>query len=52
MDGSAGLFWFGSELKAVRALKRFQPELNRESLGSFFKYGYIPAPHSIFKAHL
>lgn len=44
-----GGFWFGSELKALRALKQFQPELNLESLGSFFKYGYIPAPHSIFK---
>ena len=45
--GSA--FWFGSELKALRALKQFQPELNLESLGAFFKYGYIPAPHTIFK---
>lgn len=45
----AGGFWFGSELKSLRALKQFQPELNLESLGGFFKYGYIPAPHSIFK---
>jgi len=45
----AGAFWFGSELKALRALQQFQPELNRESLGFFFKYGYVPAPHSIFQ---
>lgn len=44
-----GVFWFGSELKALRALKEFQPELNSESLGLFFKYGYIPAPGSIYK---
>ena len=44
-----GTFWFGSELKALRALKDFKPELNVESLGYFLKYGYIPAPHSVFK---
>lgn len=47
-----GTFWFGSELKALRALKQFQPELNLESLGHFFKYGYVPAPHSVFKGIL
>ncbi len=45
----SGTFWFGSELKALRALKQFQPEVNLESLGSFFKYGYIPAPQTAFK---
>ncbi|HWD90892.1 MAG TPA: asparagine synthase (glutamine-hydrolyzing) [Verrucomicrobiae bacterium] len=44
-----GAFWFGSELKALRALKEFKPELNVESIGQFLKYGYIPAPHSVFK---
>jgi len=44
-----GTFWFGSELKALRALKEFQPEMNVESIGQFLKYGYIPAPHSVFK---
>jgi asparagine synthase (glutamine-hydrolysing) len=44
-----GTFWFGSELKALRALKDFKPDLNVESLGQFLKYGYIPAPHSVFK---
>ena len=44
-----GTFWFGSELKALRALKEFKPELNIDSIGQFLKYGYIPAPHSAFK---
>ena len=44
-----GTFWFGSELKALRALKEFKHELNIDSIGHFLKYGYIPAPHSVFK---
>jgi asparagine synthase (glutamine-hydrolysing) len=44
-----GTFWFGSELKALRAIKDFQPELNIDSIGQFLKYGYIPAPHTVFK---
>ena len=44
-----GTFWFGSELKALRALKEFKHELNLDSIGQFLKYGYIPAPHSVFK---
>ncbi len=44
--GSA--FWFGSELKALRALQSVQPELDLQSLGLFFQHGYIPAPYSIF----
>ncbi|MCF7762196.1 MAG: asparagine synthase (glutamine-hydrolyzing) [Verrucomicrobia bacterium] len=43
-----GLFWFGSELKALRVLDGVQPRVDVESLGLFFKYGYVPAPHSIF----
>jgi asparagine synthase (glutamine-hydrolysing) len=47
--GSADLFWFGSELNALHAMKGFSPGLDLESLGLFFKYGYIPAPRSIYQ---
>lgn len=44
-----GDFIFGSELKALRAVPGFVPELNTASLGLFFKYNYIPAPHSVYQ---
>jgi asparagine synthase (glutamine-hydrolysing) len=40
---------FGSELKALCAVAGFKPEVNRSALGLFFKYNYIPAPHSIYQ---
>ncbi|MDZ4815388.1 MAG: asparagine synthase (glutamine-hydrolyzing) [Verrucomicrobiota bacterium] len=40
---------FGSELKAMMALPGFSKDLDFESLGYFFRYGYIPAPRCIFK---
>ncbi len=46
---SSGLFLFGSELKSFRAVTQFQAQLNLHSLGLFFQYGYIPAPHSIYQ---
>lgn len=39
---------FGSELKALRAHPAFAPEIDRESLTLLFRYGYIPAPYSIY----
>lgn len=42
-------FLFASELKALRAWPHFNAEVNRNSLGLFLKYGYIPAPHSIYR---
>ena len=40
---------FGSELKALRAHPGFKPEVDRESLTLYLRYGYVPAPHSIFQ---
>ena len=42
-------FLFGSELKALNAHPRFSKEIDSRSMGSYFQYGYIPAPYSIFK---
>jgi asparagine synthase (glutamine-hydrolysing) len=44
-----GLFLFGSELKAFIANPHFQKEIEINAVGSFMQFGYIPAPHCIFK---
>ena len=43
------VFLFGSELKALQKHPSFQKEINRDSLSSFLRHSYIPAPSSIFK---
>jgi asparagine synthase (glutamine-hydrolysing) len=42
-------FWFGSELKALRAFAAWQPEVDRDALGEYLQYGYISAPRSIYR---
>lgn len=42
-------FLFGSELKALRAHPSFRGEIDRNALALYFRYDYIPAPHSIYK---
>lgn len=44
-----GLFLFGSELKSFHKHPYFKKELDYDGLASFFRYGYILAPYSIFK---
>jgi len=47
--GFAGnTFLFASQPKAFFAHPRFKPVLNRDALCIFFRFGYIPAPHSIY----
>lgn len=43
------LFLFGSELKAIRAHPDFVGELDRDSIASFMRHGYVPAPRSIYR---
>ena len=43
------IFLFGSELKAFMANPYFQKEIEINAVGSFMQFGYIPAPHCIFK---
>ncbi len=43
------VFLFGSELKAFMANPAFQKEIEINAVGSFMQFGYIPAPHCIFK---
>ena len=42
-------FLFASELKALRAYKGFKPQLNLDALTLYFRYKYVPCPHSIYK---
>jgi asparagine synthase (glutamine-hydrolysing) len=45
----AGNFLFGSELKALRQHPRWQGEIDRGALSLFLRYGYVPAPYSIYQ---
>jgi asparagine synthase (glutamine-hydrolysing) len=45
----SGLFMFASELKAFHKHPKFEKKLNLTGLWLYLKYGYIPAPYSIFE---
>lgn len=43
-------FYFASELKAIESVvPRRQLSIDQHALAEYFKYGYINAPHSIYK---
>lgn len=46
---NAGAFLFGSELKALEAYPSWQGEVDRDALALFMRYGYVPAPWSIYQ---
>jgi asparagine synthase (glutamine-hydrolysing) len=43
------VFLFGSELKALRAHPRWRAGIDRRALAMLTRYGYIPAPFSIYE---
>lgn len=45
----SNMFLFASEVKALQAHAAFRGEINRNALALFMRYGYIPAPHSIYE---
>ena len=45
---SAKLFLFGSELKTFYQHPKFQKTINKKALPYYFRFGYIPAPLTIF----
>lgn len=45
----SGTFAFASELKAIHIVLHENLEIDLNSLGEFFHYGYISAPRTIFK---
>ena len=46
---TGGVFLFGSELKALRAHPRWQGTVDRDALTLMLRYGYVPAPYSIYQ---
>lgn len=43
------LFLFASELKGLRAHPGWTPEIDRDSLGAYMRWGYVPASHCIYR---
>ncbi len=43
-------FYFGSELKCLRATGAIPADLDEEALRLYFQFGYIPDPYSAFRA--
>ena len=46
--GDEQVFLFGSELKPFHCHSSFSKEIDRNSISSFLRHSYIPAPHSIY----
>jgi asparagine synthase (glutamine-hydrolysing) len=44
-----GRILFGSELKALRADRCWQPELDRDALTAYMRFGYVSAPFTIYR---
>lgn len=44
-----GIFVFASDLAVIRAVPGFQNPLSKRAVRSFLRYGYVPAPDSIYK---
>ena len=41
-------FIFTSDLAAVKAFQGISPRINKQAMRYYLKYGYVPAPHSIY----
>jgi len=44
-----GQFFFTSELKALRPIPNWRGELDLAALSAYLRFGYVPAPQSIFR---
>lgn len=44
-----GSFVFGSDLNSIASLDGFTNPVNVDILGDYMRYGYIPAPYSIYR---
>ena len=43
------LFLFASEIKGLRAHAGWRPEIDRESLCAYMRWGHVPAPYCIYR---
>jgi len=46
---AAGHFVFASELKAICEFPAFAASIDRNALALYMRFGYVPAPHSIYE---
>lgn len=46
---TADALLFGSELKAMTVAEEFPHAVNRDALGLYMKYAYVPAPYTIYE---
>lgn len=46
---NGGRCYFASELKGLRAVQSVALEIDAASVTSFLRFGYVPAPHSIYR---
>ena len=46
---AAGGFLFASELKAMTVAEDFKNVISRDALALYVRYGYVPAPHTIYE---
>lgn len=44
-----GTLFFGSQMKAFAPHPHWRPVVDRDSVASFARFGYVPSPHAIFK---
>lgn len=44
-----GIFMFASEIKAFYHHPAFRKQISKEAVALYFKYGYVPAPISVFE---
>jgi len=44
-----GCFSFASELKSLKMIPGWSGEIDRDALAAFLRYGYVPAPKSIYR---
>lgn len=44
-----GVLMFGSELKPLREIPGWSPQIDRGALAAYMRHNYIPAPHTIYK---
>jgi asparagine synthase (glutamine-hydrolysing) len=47
---NAGVLSFASELKALRRHPAFDATIDRDALALFMRFGWIPAPHTIYRS--
>ncbi|MFZ4779117.1 MAG: asparagine synthase (glutamine-hydrolyzing) [Terrimicrobiaceae bacterium] len=45
---NSGAFFFASDPKALKAHPGFRPEIDQGALADYLRYGYVPAPQSIY----